>query len=787
MQTETRVTLIFDPFDIYASGGVRVTELEDEERAFREIDCRLQTQSQDEMGEPLTVVVGQSAIQHFRTYRGIRGVRVEDFTPLRRVHEIVGQAPPEWLTDENVYQWGMLSLRPPEPPFLGSWEATVADWLAPNVAGSKSLDSWIRALSQSPSIPGIMKCEPVIRWFVQQFGSLGRTFGLSADEIDELSDMLTSAESPSAFARTWARRAALAPLLDSAVSNPLHSPNIDVLSPKMRFLMKRLPILFPLPTIISGDVCRLFRDAVRKARIRDAGQLEAAILRLNAVWEGITEEIRDWLDVSPRGLSQKAAEHLEKLPGFADSPELQEIVGEHRPPEGAPRWEGLNDNFDGWVSSYARWIRNAFNRRELPSIEDDPSTGFSRWLKDNYTVSFSHPERSYLTVAGTIRSALREGRTVLLVLIDAMAVHVLDHFRVAMSKALGEEPTRVTYVFAPIPTVTEVCKASIASGIFPDQCTGDLRADVAKAYGLQDQQLQVAANWADAQRSRILQETKLLVYRDNRVDDQLAMAGNYRELVHECRNIADRVSSLLRRLVDDCRCINGSTPLGVIPADHGFTYGPGALGGSGHEGSDQRHFYRCQALSSTERRPPADEHLTFLDKNVFRTRNDYVAARSRSWGSDTLSGWVMSHGGLLPEEVIIPLVEWYGKDAQIPWPTIDIVGDAYRERGEWLLKTKLRNLHAVPVPGGEITIGVRGAMKRVGIQFSRLQPGQTVVLDLKLPEANPEMIEELTVETTTEMHWRDSQPVQLDRNYSVSAARQLAERTTSQDAFESMF
>jgi hypothetical protein len=95
----------------------------------------------------------------------------------------------------------------------------------------------------------------------------------------------------------------------------------------------------------------------------------------------------------------------------------------------------------------------------------------------------------------------------------------------------------------------------------------------------------------------------------------------------------------------------------LVSADHGFTYGRG-LGSEtrGQQRLDGRH--RCVELAG---KPTAgdleDDSIAYLDKGRLSLPVSYLAAVGRHFGRDTVSGWVMSHGGLLPEEVIIPVVD----------------------------------------------------------------------------------------------------------------------------------
>ena len=65
-----------------------------------------------------------------------------------------------------------------------------------------------------------------------------------------------------------------------------------------------------------------------------------------------------------------------------------------------------------------------------------------------------------------------------------------------------------------------------------------------------------------------------------------------------------------------------------------------------------------------------DDSIAYLDKTRLSLSKSYLAAVGRYFGRDTVSGWAMSHGGLLPEEVIIPAVEWFGDRAAMAWPLV---------------------------------------------------------------------------------------------------------------------
>ena len=183
-------------------------------------------------------------------------------------------------------------------------------------------------------------------------------------------------------------------------------------------------------------------------------------------------------------------------------------------------WQGIEDDFDGWVTDYAGYLRHCFVRRELPEV-DDPGASFGRWLKEHYGVSYTHPERGYSRLARQVRESLQRGRSVVVVMIDALASHLASEAVGYLKDYLKEDPTWSSYLLTAVPTITEVCKEAVLTGWRPDQCSGGLVPLLCKAYDLSEDQVQVAASWQDGERLQVNARTRLVVHRDNQLDDQV--------------------------------------------------------------------------------------------------------------------------------------------------------------------------------------------------------------------------------------------------------------------------
>jgi hypothetical protein len=225
----------------------------------------------------------------------------------------------------------------------------------------------------------------------------------------------------------------------------------------------------------------------------------------------------------------------------------------------------------------------------------------------------------------------------------------------------------------------------------------------------------------------------------------------------------------------------------VLTGDHGFTFGPKAEEGGTAGRADGLH--RCIELG--DGRPNEsdlrDESLTFLDRQTFHLRGSYLVARGRNIGHGTMSGWALSHGGLLPEEVIVPIAEWYGDQQAFPFPDVTVPAGAARDRGQWLLTLHLRNNHPVQTGGGRIRVTSVGEGTGPTAQYPPLRPGATHILPLEVPGQDAPGNSEIVFEVTLSPRGTDTPAPDLIRHVPVARARQFVERTQEQTDFEDMF
>lgn len=783
MFEEVLVKLVYDPFCIYAGEGCRVTGLADEIKAFHTIGNLLRQASDPVTRKPRIYILDRNSWKHFRSLLSVRGVLTTEYTPRRQAESAIGAELPDWLTDETVVGWKLLQR--PVPQVKDDWVATLSEWLFPGISDATTMQAWLVAAATSNEVPEPLTFPHVVEWLCERFRQLSSQAIRSTEVVADLTEQLREKASPCSFAKGLIRRCAILPLVRPGIDRALRVPGIVSDSAQDIARANKVPLLFPLPDPMHTEVSRLMSRAVRTAQLERPETFEQVATTLNALWGGVSDELDRWLQVNPRGMSEAAARHLSNLPGFATDETAKRLVELFSPPPTVAHWTNLDDSFDHWVNDYANYIERMFYRRTLPTQGEDPAEPFAKWVKANPTVFFNHPDKGYFCVAGLVQRALQAGRPVILVLVDALAIHVAGDALAAFTAELGDQPTSIRYSFSPVPTITEVCKEAILGGILPEECSGNLSQTILRRYELTKEQLQLASHWQDAERVRVTNGVRLLVYRDNRLDENLSTFTSYRALRESFSPTITSIAKLVGQWVNEFRHWNDSLPLVLLTGDHGFTFGPKIDFASGRTNAS----HRCVALG--EGRPEDSElrdgSLTFLDRETFHLRGGYLVARGRVTGSGTMSGWTLSHGGLLPEEVIVPVIEWYGDQQASLFPDITVPGGALRDNGKWVFTLQLKNNNPVQTNGGRIRVTIAGEGTGPSKQYPPLNLGTSANISLEVPGEDLLTSPEIVFEVTFSPRATGGPVNDLIRHVSVARARQFIERTKDQAAFEDMF
>ena len=63
-------------------------------------------------------------------------------------------------------------------------------------------------------------------------------------------------------------------------------------------------------------VSQMMQKKLHAIRLNNRYSIDEVVYKINALWDGVTEELKRWLEINPKGLTNEAAEYLKKIPGF---------------------------------------------------------------------------------------------------------------------------------------------------------------------------------------------------------------------------------------------------------------------------------------------------------------------------------------------------------------------------------------------------------------------------------------------------------------------------------------
>jgi hypothetical protein len=682
------IELIHDPFCLWNGDRVLLVDSpKTRQLAFQTIDERLRAGS-----EGLQILISTPYWKQFKSaYRDFKNVALKEITPTSMLSDRLHQNPPSWLKDEFIHAWGLTTngrvLAANE-----SWPKWIIESVFPG-NGCSSYADWFRAAYSCKHFKEVLPFE-LMSFLRSKIRLLLEETSLDEVIIAQVLKVLDAVPTMHKIAETVLSSPAICPLLDRRAISSLSTD---------RLLAEKLPIVFPLPKQLHQKVSMLFLSELKDQRINKNSLSEACLL-LNADWDHISDELAIWLKQYPTSLTAKAAKHLQNIPVREEDDSLRQLAvlfAPAIPPDKV--WTGVSD-LTAWNRGYNVYIRSAFSRRQLPeSWNFDPAKKFTEWLQTECVSLYNDVENSFVKASRAVRDALSGKQTVILCVLDAFAYHLEDILTKRFSDELSALPTEHWCIFAPVPTITEVAKMAVATGLPPNQCPASWEAALCQAYSLLPDELLLATEWQDVDRVQPMKKHRLIVYRDNRIDDALQSQRNYTVLREEVDSFCMDMAKRVHRWVEDLNHINGKKPSVFVTADHGFTFGPP----SNKDGItvEAVGHHRCKIIDEgvTLRAP---NHLARLDKNEYHLASSYLSATRRGTEQGTISGWIMQHGGLLPEEVLIPVIRWFGIEKPLQFADVSLSGKAVKVDGKWKIDALVNNRSGLQINQIQISLAL---------------------------------------------------------------------------------
>ena len=741
------IELIHDPFSLRRNDKIIfVNSPITRKETYETIDMSLREKGEENF--TLRFIIDSPYWRQFKSaYKELPHVSLKEITPSSVLFERVKRKVPVWLTDQLIHD---LNLNTNER--IMSMNESWSKWIVESFFlefNCNNYEDWVRSAYNCKTFKNPLPLE-ILDLLLDKIKLLLKDALTNNIEVDRIIKTLKAFPTMHQRLETLLLSPAIRPLLDQ---RPITNITFD------RLLAETLPLIFPLPIKLHKRVSRLFCNELKNQRIKGSS-LSATVQLLNAEWDNISEELVIWLKSNPTSLSKKAASHLSKIPIKTDCSDLHVLAKLFSPAESPNNiWMGI-PSLQTWTREYTNYLRSVFCRRQLPELWDlDPAKKFTDWMQSESVTLYNDLENSFVKVSSSVRDALSQEQTVVLCVFDAFAYHLEDLLTKHFSEELAQQPTSHESIFAPVPTITEVAKKSVATGFPPNQCPRSWESALCQAYSLKPDQILLAMEWKDIDRIQLKKKHRLILYLDNRIDDALKNQRSYFALREEVDGFTADMAKRIRHWVEDLEHLQRKKPTIFVTADHGFTFAPPP----NKEGETIKTVghHRCVPVnnSSTLKVP---DHLAFLNKEDYHLPISYLAATKRCATQKTISGFVMQHGGLLPEEVLIPLIRWFGTEQPIQFAKVFFPKKAEQIDSKWSLLLLIKNESGVNINQLKFSICLPN-QKIETLLISKLHAGEErsseILLDCDFISSDEE---ELTIQICQTIAGYDA-PIQFEK------------------------
>ena len=620
-------------------------------RDLREHDVKAVHAIRDEIRQKLASASGTGLILRMPgdIYRrlcdmeGQPGIEVEHVSPRRLLRtRLGGRPPPPWLTPELAAKLGLLREDLPEPNAADDTIERLLSLIAPELLAVGSLDRFAIAVSQQQGpFSELLRVPDVAVWFRSRLVNLGLT-----DQAGALLGLF--AEDLAGGYRELAR-CVLRERLDRFIL--VHDLGTELALPPRSCSAALASAFGPLPIdpeqagSYPAFLLKLLDIAEREIR---GGAMRAPALAELVLqdWPEFFERMQTLFEKNPGIANQGLIDALDALAGDAAvslAIRMREYLANAHCellPSNAPIKQVLR-----WSESYFRYAIGAFERGHEP--DEAVSTSFARWVGSQGN-RILQSEYDWRMVSAAVERELKLGRVVVLCVVDALGAPNRDLLEVALNERIDPDLVGATrLLFAPLPTITEIGKVAVMTGRNAWEQSGDYERALRERYAEyleNDEAFQFVKNWT-GYRESLHPGTRLLVHLENRIDDDLHRCTDFAHHRDRVRTTCQQLAGQIERWLLDARRSQREVAV-FITADHGAT----------------KLSRLEEPLPGTR---PVERRILEVGADFDSCPDDLLHQRTSHDGSGYLipyaraayqAGQTMLHGGLTPEEVLIPFV-----------------------------------------------------------------------------------------------------------------------------------
>ena len=575
----------------------------------------------------------------FKDFEGLTGVLpTQSLIPRLIMANTFSEELPVWLSNELIVQLGFL-----DKQFDRISEMPLIDKLI-HICGqnllAKDFSSFIYDLSnQSDNFITFFKIEEVQQRFKDHFEF---EFGWSVEVANLFILSLISSSSIKAFL--------------TLLAYEQHQDTLRKIVSQFHLTLplpaRALPIqLLDIPTVslvesdakeLPNKLLKIVDELVRKI---ERGDFEPDVLAdlLISPWVSLLAEIKHLTDKDCKFITSVL---VEKLISFNNeiANELASDLSKQLDLQfykGLPEAATIEEVFT-WLPGYFDSVRQSFTSNQEPT--DDLNVSFTHWML-RQSARISRSDYDWGQLSKRVDRYLEQDYLVVIYMVDALSALNQDILDEAVLK-IDQLDIKKELLFAPLPTLTEVGKMAVLTGSDTSKLVNDQETALReryKAYLPEQNSLKVIKSWIAAN-EHIDRETNLLVYFENRIDERLHDGSDFLKHRKDVAIILGQMADAINRWKKDAGYANREVVF-FITADHGMTV--------------VRNQYQGSPLGEVKERvfkvneTPINDSTDFSYIKKGNNGSGYLVPNKRIGLSRNA---LLTHGGLTPEEVLIPFI-----------------------------------------------------------------------------------------------------------------------------------
>jgi len=642
IQLKMNVFFIVDSFGLNEEQALQVID----PKKVASVRTRIYQHLLNPTPAPLKIHVSHALFRRFKSFEGMQGVHVRYLYPTTQMFKLLGETPPPWLSNELIMALGLLN-QPPLPDHLRDSEESAGKILGlihPDLLDPPKMSIFYNALRESiPNFTKLLRLEVMQSRLIQ-----GLQRVLSLDCIQGLMLLLIHTDSVTNTLDALACEQIRETMRDVV---QIHLPLTDFPDPARQFDQELLACLPPIAIAeqqaddLPNQLIQLLDILDRQVRANACSKEVFAQLMIVS-WPRVLGHMRSLLNKNPKLASQALADALYALKegkALAKTVEKMLIIATPCEPlsESATVKEALL-----WSSQYIDYARREFLSQQEPC--EKLSLSFSHWLM-NQQARIMRSNADWRQVSAVTEQHLSANRLVILCMVDALGTLNTDII-CAELKQLEQISIDEQMLFSPLPTLTEVGKMAVITGKSVTALPSHTETALQQHYAhhlVTPSALKIAKSWRAFQ-TLLEKETQLLIYFENRIDERLHGCTSFEKHREEIKSIAKQLACQIKEWMIDAAQLHREIVV-LITADHGIT----SISQRDTLNSDLGYIGE-RTVKVKHKPDKIPEQFAFLPAEAVKEgASGYLVqkGRVRNGGKTPLT-----HGGLLPEEVLIPLI-----------------------------------------------------------------------------------------------------------------------------------